>query len=78
VPRGFLTDKIRTLSRKLRGERSDDIAETLAGLLSAIDGEPISPPDTWRIQGVKVAIEAVTIANGELKLKVRPIPPTRQ
>jgi len=47
-------------------------------LLSAIDGEPISPPDAWRIQGVKVAIEAITIANGELKLEVRPIPPTRK
>ena len=76
APSGFLTGKIRAMSRKLTGERSGDIAETLAELLSAIDGEPISPPDTWRIQGVKVDIEALTIADGELKLKVRPIPPT--
>jgi hypothetical protein len=78
MPSGFLTGKIRAMSAKLTGERSDDIAETLAELLSAIDGEPISPPDTWRIQGVKVSIEAITIANGKLTLKVRPIPPKRK
>ena len=78
VPSGFLAGKIQALSKKLTGKRADDIAETLAELLSAIDGKPISPPDTWRIQGVKVAIEAITIADGELKLKVRPIPPGRK
>jgi len=75
VPSGFLTGKIKAMSRRLSGKRSDDISETLAELLSAIDGEPIKPPDTWRIQGIKVAIEAVTIAGGKLKLNVRPIPP---
>ena len=78
VPGDFLKDKIKALSGKLTGERSDGISKTLVELLSAIDGEPISPPDTWRIQGVKVAIDAVTIARGELKLKVRPIPPTQK
>jgi hypothetical protein len=78
VPSSFLTDKIKSLSGKLTGERADDISETLAELLRAINGEPISPPDTWRIQGVKVAIEAITIDNGELILSVRSIPPTRK
>jgi len=78
VPSGFLTGRIEALSRKLTGERSYGISETLAELLSAIDGEPINPPDKWRIQGIKVAIEAITIANGKLKLKVRPIPPSRK
>ena|GEM_PF-2403149 len=77
VPGGFLTGKLKAMSRKLRGQESGDIAETLAGLLAAIGGEAIDPPDTWSIQGVKVGIEAVTIAGGELKLNVRPIPPTR-
>jgi len=78
VPSGFLKGKIKALSRKLTGKRADNISETLAELLSAIDGEPISPPETWRIQGIKVAIEAVTIAGGKLTLKVRPIPPARK
>ena len=78
VPSSFLTDSIKALSGKLTGKRSDDISETLAGLLSAIDGEPISPPETWRIQGIKVSIEAITIADGKLTLKVHPIPPTRK
>jgi len=46
VPSGFLTDKIETLSRKLTGERADDIAETLAGLLSAKG--PMISPKLWR------------------------------
>jgi hypothetical protein len=78
VPSGFLRGKLKALSKRLTGERADNISETLAGLLSAIDGEPISPPETWRIQGIKVAIEGITIAGGELKLKVRPIPPARK
>ena len=78
VPRGFLTGKLRALSKKLAGEGASDIARTLAGLLSAIDGQPISPPDTWLIQGVGVAIESITIANGQLTLGVRSIPPARR
>jgi len=78
VPSGFLTGKLKALSRKLTGKKASDISATLAELLSAIDGKPISPPETWRIQGIKVAIEAVTIAGGKLILKVRPIPPTRK
>jgi len=77
VPSSFLTDEIKALAAKLAGKQADDISETLAELLAAIDGEPISPPDAWRIQGVKVGIEAVTIADGKLTLKVRPIPPKR-
>ena len=75
VPSSLLTGKIETLVAKLSGEHPDAISETLAELLAAIDGQPISPSDTWRIQGVKVNIEALTIADGELKLKVRPISP---
>jgi hypothetical protein len=78
VPSSLLTDKIKTLSEKISGKQANDISGTLAELLSAINGEPISPPDTWRIQGVRVAIEAITIADGELKLSVRPIPPARK
>jgi hypothetical protein len=78
VPSSLLTDKIKTLSEQMTGKNADAISKTLAGLLAAIDGEPISPPDTWRIQGVRVGIEAITIANGELKLKVRPIPPAME
>jgi hypothetical protein len=78
VPSSFLTDKIKSLSEKLTGERADDISETLAELLRAIDGEPISPSDAWRIQGIKVAIESLTVDNGKLKLFVRPIPPKRK
>ncbi|MBT3199631.1 MAG: hypothetical protein HN350_06915 [Phycisphaerales bacterium] len=75
VPSSILTDRLETLATKLSGKQSDDISKTLAELLAAINGEPISPPDTWRIQGIKVDIEAITIADGKLTLKVRPIAP---
>ena len=75
VPRSILTDKIRELAGTLGGPSPDAISDTLARLLSAIDGEPINPPDLWRIGRVKVGIEAITIADGVLKLKVRPIGP---
>ena len=75
VPRSILTDRIKELAGTLGGRRSDAISDTLARLLSAIDGEPISPPDLWRIARVKVGIEAITIADGVLTLKVRPIGP---
>ena len=78
VPSSFLTDMLTTLAEKLSGKRGDDISETLAELLNAIGGEPISPPDAWRIQGVRVALDAVTVDDGALKLKVRPIPPKRK
>jgi hypothetical protein len=78
MPSGFLTGKIEALSQKLAGEKSDDISETLAELLAAIGGEPINPPEAWRIQGIRVSIKTLTIANGELKLTVRPIPPPRK
>ena len=78
MPSSFLTDQLQTLATKLSGKQADDISKTLADLLAAINGEPISPPDTWRIQGIKVDIEAITIADGKLTLKVRPIAPPRK
>ncbi|MCP4375844.1 MAG: hypothetical protein GY794_06680 [bacterium] len=78
VPSGFLIGKIEALSQKLTGEKSDNISETLAELLAAIGGEPINPPEAWRIQGIKVSIKSLTIANGELKMTVCPILPPRK
>lgn len=78
APTSLLTGRIEDIASRLTGEHPDAISETLAELLSAINGDPVSPPDSWRIQGVKVSIEAITIADGELKLKVRPVAKPRK
>jgi len=78
IPSGLLRDKLDALRSRLSDGGKDDVSKMLAVLLAAIDGEPISPEDTWTIQSVKVGIEDISIAQGELKLKVRPVLPTRK
>jgi len=78
VPSGLLKDKLDDLRGRLSEGRRDGVSKMLAVLFAAVDGEPISPENTWTIQSIKVGIEGVTIADGELKLKVRPIPPKRK
>jgi hypothetical protein len=57
---------------KVAGMSSEDVAGILGGIVSVIDGEPISPEFTWPVNHIRVRVEDIQIHKGSMTLKVRP------
>ncbi len=85
VPKGVLVGPLRKLRGKLENKQTansdmnnaDKIANVLAILLAAMDDKPIKPEKIWRIKRIRIALDSLAISENGVKIKVRPIGPTR-
>ncbi len=56
------------------GVSPEDVAQALSQILAAVDEKPISTEFTWPISKNRVLVEDVTISDGQLRLRLAPMP----